>query len=114
MQWWLWIVIWIVLGLGLIGTLAFFGWRLVKKGLAVVSELQLLTEKIAMLQDNVEQLEQTTPRNAILDGYSAVADRRDAHRAERARIRELRRERRLERGRLLTASQAWEGRTDVR
>jgi hypothetical protein len=114
MQWWSWIVIWFVLALALVGTLVFFGWRLFRKGVAVIDELERLTDKIDLLQRNVDELSVETPRSAILDGYSAVADRRDRERDRRATMRQLRRDTRLARGRLITAPQAWEGRTDAR
>jgi hypothetical protein len=114
MHWWSWIVIWFFLALALVGTLVFFGWRLFRKGVAVIEELERLTDKIDLLQRNVDELSVEAPRNAILDGYSAVADRRDRERDRRATMRQLRRDARLARGRLITAPQAWEGRTDAR
>jgi hypothetical protein len=114
MQWWLWVLIWFVLILALLGTLVFFGWRLVRKGMAVLDELQRLGDKVAALQRNVDELNTETPRNAILDGYPTVSARHDRDKAFRMRQRELRRERRMARGRLITAPHAWEGRTDAR
>jgi len=114
MQWWSWIVIWLVLALALAGTIVFFGWRLFRKGIAVVEELERLTDKIDLLQRNVDELAADAPPNAILDGYSVVANRRDRERDRRATMRQLRRDTRLARGRLITAPHAWEGRTDAR
>jgi divalent metal cation (Fe/Co/Zn/Cd) transporter len=114
MQWWLWVLIWFVLILALLGTLVLFGWRLVRKGMAVLDELQLLGDKVEALQRNVDQLTDEVPRNAILDGYPAVAARHDREKIVRMRRRELRRERRMARGRLITAPNAWKGRTDAR
>ncbi|CAD5997796.1 hypothetical protein [Agreia sp. COWG] len=114
MQWWLWIVIWVALVVLLVATVAYFGWRLVKKGLTIVEELEALNEKIALLQDNVEKLTPAAPRNAILDGYPAVADRRDDEHARRSHAKELRRDARMQRGRLLIDPLAWKGRTDAR
>jgi hypothetical protein len=114
MHWWSWILIWLGLAILLVGTLAFFGWRLFRKGVAVVDELERLTDKVDLLQRNVDELSVEKPRNAILDGYSAVANRRDREAERRASMRQLRRDARLARGRLITAPQAWEGRTDAR
>jgi hypothetical protein len=114
MYWWSWILIWLALAILLVGTLVFFGWRLFTKGVAVVEELERLTEKLDLLQQNVDDLTVETPPNAILDGYSAVANRRDREKDRRAAMREVRREARMKRGRLMTAPQAWEGWTDVR
>ncbi|KQM58541.1 hypothetical protein [Agreia sp. Leaf210] len=114
MYWWSWILIWLALAILLVGTLVFFGWRLFKKGVAVVDELERLTDKVELLQRNVEELSIETPPNAILDGYSAVANRRDREKDRRATMRQLRRDTRMNRGRLITAPQAWEGWTDVR
>ncbi|WP_044443298.1 hypothetical protein [Agreia bicolorata] len=114
MYWWSWILVWLALAILLIGTLVFFGWRLFKKGVAVVEELELLTDKVELLQRNVDELRVETPPNAILDGYAAVANRRDREKDRRATMRQLRRDTRLARGRLITAPHAWEGRTDAR
>ncbi|WP_374948060.1 hypothetical protein [Agreia sp.] len=114
MHWWSWILIWLGLAILLVGTLAFFGWRLFRKGVAVVDELSTLTEKIELLQRNVDELTSEAPPNAILEGYSAVANRRDRDKARRASMRQLRRDARMQRGRLITAAHAWEGRTDAR
>ena len=114
MHWWSWILIWLALAILLVGTLAFFGWRLFRKGVSVIEELSVLTDKVDLLQRNVEELTLDVPPNAILDGYPAVADRRDRERHRRATMRQLRRDTRIERGRLITAPQAWKGRTDAR
>jgi hypothetical protein len=114
MHWWSWILIWLALALLLVGTLVFFGWRLFRKGVAVFEELERLTEKVELLQRNVEELSQETPPNAILDGYSVVANRRDREKQRRATMRQLRRDTRMQRGRLITSPLAWEGRTDAR
>ncbi|SMG38810.1 hypothetical protein [Agreia pratensis] len=114
MYWWSWILIWLALVILLIGTLVFFGWRLFKKGIAVVEELERLTDKVELLQQNVDELSVETPPNAILDGYSVVANRRDREKDRRATMRQLRRDARMKRGRLITDPQAWEGWTDVR
>lgn len=114
MHWWSWILIWLALAILLVGTLAFFGWRLFRKGIAVVEELERLTDKVDLLQRNVDELAVEAPRNAILDGYSAVANRRDREKDRRATMRQLRRDTRMQRGRLITAPHAWEGRTDAR
>jgi hypothetical protein len=113
MQWWAWVIIWVVLVLGLFATIAFFGWRLIKKGLAVLHELEELAEKVSELTDNVEALTPRPTENAILVGYAVMADRRDEEKARRVRARELRREERLRRGKLLI-SRPMEGRPRVR
>jgi hypothetical protein len=114
MHWWSWILIWLALAILLVATLVFFGWRLFRKGVAVIEELEQLTEKVDLLQRNVDELSLETPPNAILDGYSAVANRRDRQKSRRASMRQLRRDARMQRGRLITAPHAWEGRTDAR
>jgi hypothetical protein len=114
MQWWSWILIWLALAILLIGTLVFVGWRLVRKGIAVVDELEKLTDKVDLLQRNVDELTVESAPNAILDGYAAVANRRDREKERRETLRQLRRDARIQRGRLITAPQAWKGRTDVR
>ena len=45
MAWWAWLIIWTVLVLGLLGMLAWLGWRLFKKGAAVFRALEELGDR---------------------------------------------------------------------
>jgi hypothetical protein len=113
MQWWAWVIIWVGLVLCLLGMFVFFGWRLVVKGLAVLRELEALAEKVSELTANVEALTPEPTENAILVGYAVIADRRDQENERRARAKQLRKEDRLRRGKLLISSPL-EGRPRVR
>jgi hypothetical protein len=101
MAWWAWLIIWTVLVLGLLGMLAWLGWRLFKKGAAVFRALEELGDKIAQLNENVEELALERPERAIAVGYPEMARRHDLHKERRGRLREARREARLARGKLL-------------
>ena len=101
MAWWGWLIIWVVLVLGLLGMLALLGYRLYTKARAALRELDALSQKVAQLTENVEQLATERPDNAILLGYAEVARRRDRLRDQRDELREARREARLARGKLL-------------
>ncbi|PPF85550.1 hypothetical protein C5B96_05620 [Subtercola sp. Z020] len=101
MTWWSWIIIWAVLVLAMLGMFAFFGVRLFRKAGAVLSELGDLGAKVSALQENVEGLTPEQSPNAILLGYAEMHRRRDALKRRREDQKELRREKRLERGKLL-------------
>jgi hypothetical protein len=101
MAWWAWLIIWTVLVLGLLGMLAWLGWRLFKKGVAVFRALEELGDKVAQLNENVEELALERPERAIALGYPEMARRHDLHKERRGRLREARREARLARGKLL-------------
>ncbi|RFA09311.1 hypothetical protein B7R54_08760 [Subtercola boreus] len=104
MSWWSWIVIWAVLVLAMLGMYALLGWRLFRKASVVLGELSQLGAQVGSVQDNVEQLTPEPSDNAILLGYAEMYRRRDIQRQRRADEKELRREKRLERGKLLTTS----------
>ncbi len=102
MAWWAWLIIWTVLVLALVGMLAWLGYRLFKKGVAVLRELEQLTDKVARLNENVEQLAPEEPADrAILLGYAEVARRRELHLERKAELKQARRDARIKRGKLL-------------
>jgi len=102
MQWWAWLIIWVVLGLGFFGMLAWLGYRLFRKFMAAMHELELLSDKVARLSENVEELAPEEPTDrAILLGYAEVARRRELHQERKAELKQARREARIKRGKLL-------------
>jgi hypothetical protein len=86
--WWGWLLIWLGLGLGLIGMLAFFAWRLFRAGLGLVDDVADLTDKLDILgtADDSHDLPPTTL--AVLANVREVK----AREAERVAIRRERRE----------------------
>lgn len=104
MTWWSWVIIWTVLVLAMLGMFAFFGYRLFRKAMVVLRELSELGEKVSSIQQNVELLTPEPSANAILLGYADVSRRRDAYKRRQEDLRELRREKRLERGKLLVTA----------
>jgi hypothetical protein len=108
MQWWAWLIIWVVLVLALIGTVVLLGYRLFRKAMGAYEELAVLSDKVARLMENVERLEPDEPERAIAVGYPEVSRRHDARKARRERAKEARREARLARGRLLVSPESIE------
>ena len=102
MAWWAWLIIWVVLGLGFLGMLAWLGYRLFRKGLGVMDALGELSDKVARLNENVEKLAPEEPTDrAILLGYAETARRRELHLERKAELKQARREARIKRGKLL-------------
>lgn len=108
MQWWAWLIIWVVLVLALLGTVALLGYRLFRKLMAAYRELALLNDKVATLMATVEQLEPDVPERAIAVGYPEIARRHDARSSRRQEAKEARRQARLTRGRLLVSPESLE------
>ncbi|GAA2246200.1 hypothetical protein N1031_16150 [Herbiconiux moechotypicola] len=102
MAWWSWLIIWTVLVLGLLGMLAWLGYRLFVKGRDVLRELDALSRKVGALAENAEKLAPEEPtERAIALGYAETARRHEEHEARRAELKQARREARLARGKLL-------------
>ena len=66
MQWWAWLVIWAVLVLALVAMLVLLAVRLFRKAVRVLDALGDLGEKVALIQDRVEDLADTPRSSAIL------------------------------------------------
>lgn len=106
MQWWMWVLIWTVLVLALLGMFALMGVRLFRKGMTAVAALGELTDSLERLDAANEELSDPAFRPATLRPQDEVSAEWHARRDARARIRELRAEARLARGRLLTSAEA--------
>lgn len=103
MPWWSWVLIWTGAVLVHIGVLAAVVWWLFKKATATYSEL---AGALDVLDDAREAIEaRITPyepkRNAISRGAIAVAEEREAIRADIDERKAVRREARLARGKRL-------------
>jgi hypothetical protein len=99
--WWGWLVIWVALVILLLGMYAFFGLRLFRKGVKVLRELEKLTDQVANLSANVTELQPEPSQNAILVGYPTIYRQRESFRRSRDERKQVRREKTLERGKLL-------------
>lgn len=107
--WWVWLLIWGGLVLGLLTMLAGFAWWLLRKGLVVLADLSELSARTALL--DVPEREQAQSELAILTTRDQVRTREDARRVHRERMRREAHERRLERARRITRvdanAQSW-------
>ena len=101
MPFWSWIIIWAVLALALLGMLAYFGYRLFRKLMAALEALGELSEKAALLDDAAESLRDAPFEPAVFADAGALSRQRRLAKAASLRRRQARREKRLERGRLL-------------
>ncbi len=104
MPWWSWVLIWIVLVLILLGTLALLGWRLFKKAMRALEALGELSDKTAALGDAARDLEPDSFVPSILRPIQDVHDARAAQRRRSAERKHSRRENRLARGRVLVSA----------
>lgn len=107
MAWWGWALVWTGLVLGLIGMLVWFGIRLFRKAMQTADALAELGEKMTLLEkafaaDDSEAQQKPGFNPAIFENAGELSFLRQQERAERARQRQLRRDRRVDRGKLLT------------
>lgn len=74
--WWGWLVIWVCLGLALLAVLAISAWRLFRKAVAVLDELETLAEKTDLLEQVADEAGDTREQLAILAGAEQTRRRR--------------------------------------
>ena len=110
MPWWSWVLIWGGLGLALLAMLALAAWWLFRKMMAVFGELEALAGKAALLENAQAQASgnaNDTPQTlAVLDGLHAVRERHQALQDAADERRLARRQRRLDRAKLITNTDA--------
>jgi hypothetical protein len=97
---WSWILIWTLLGAGLIGMLAWFAVHLFRKLMVTLGALEDLGDQLAEL-DLDRELPRTAFRPAIFQNRRALAAAIDQARIERAYRRAHRRDLAISRGKLL-------------
>ncbi|WEO79189.1 hypothetical protein BJQ94_09220 [Cryobacterium sp. SO2] len=97
---WSWILIWTLLVAGLVGMLAWFAVRLFRKSMRTLAALDELGQQVAEL-DTGAQLPGTAFRPAVFEDRRALAAAIEQSRVEHSRRRSLRRERSINRGKLL-------------
>lgn len=101
MSWWSWILIWAGLVLLLVGVLLFFGWRLFRKGQALLRETGELTAKMNRLAEFADVDPEKRPRSSLFADYEQVRHRRENRRERRHERVADRRAARIRRGKLL-------------
>lgn len=101
MPWWSWILIWLFLVLALLGMLAIFAVVLFRKMMTAADAVGELGDQVAALDAAVDELDPDRRRPAIFaDAAELAADVR-ARRSESKHRRQVRIDRRVERGKLL-------------
>lgn len=95
--WWGWLLIWVGLGLGFIGMLAFFAWRLFRAGLGLLDDVADLTDKLDILSAAEHSPELTSPMLAVLADVRDVKAREAERVASRRSRHDAKRERRMAR-----------------
>jgi len=103
-HWWGWILIWAGLVLALLVVLALTGWWLFRKALRLLDDVSGLAEKAEILDiDDVELPKQTI---AVLADLREIRAREDARLSHRAKRRDERHRRRMQRARRITSADA--------
>ncbi|MGO4103118.1 hypothetical protein AB4Y63_04135 [Leifsonia sp. YAF41] len=105
MAWWGWLLIWSALILGLLGMLVWFAIRLFRKAMVTADALAELGDKMTLLDAAfADAAAQHEPRfnPAIFQDAGELGFLREQDRAEHARRRQVRRDARIDRGKLLT------------
>ncbi len=101
MPWWSWLVIWVVLVLALLGMFAIMAFRLFRKGMGVLTELEALAGKAELLDLASEAVEEQRRELAILAGVARTRRRRELVREAAMARRSARHDARIARGRAL-------------
>ena len=101
--WWGWVLIWLALVLLLLGMLAFFVWRLVKRFFVVLADAEQLMAKSELLESAAE-IEDRRPLNAILQDSAEVRRRFHARMDRRANRKHARRQARIQRAKMITTA----------
>jgi hypothetical protein len=102
MPWWSWLIIWVVLVLALLAMFAAMAYRLFRKGVAVLTELERLGEKTEILQRVDEAVEERHAQLAILAGAAEMRRRRELVRAAALDRKAARHDARIARAKALT------------
>jgi len=106
MPWWSWLLIWTGLILGLLGMLAFFGWKLFRGIVGVLGELGSLAGRAEILNAAEPVAEELRRPLALLSRYGDVVARWAGEQERRGQRRVQRREQRLARAKALVRADA--------
>lgn len=105
-SWWAWLVIWGCLVLALLAVLVISAWRLFRKAVGVLDELEVLGTKFGILDREAELVEEQREQLAILAGARATRERRERVREAALQRKADRHERRLARAKEITSVDA--------
>ncbi len=109
--WWGWLVIWVCLALALLAVLAISAFRLFRKGIAVLDELETLAEKTDILEQVADEADDTRHQLAILAGAEETRRRRSLVRDAALERKAVRHDSRMARARKITrvdtSTRAW-------
>jgi hypothetical protein len=106
MAWWSWLLIWGILVLALIGMLVWSGISLFRKFVAVTSALGELLDKLDVLQARADELSEEAFAPAIFADPDELSFQRQERIAQRLLERQIRRDSRVKRGKLLIRADA--------
>ena len=106
MQWWSWLIIWTLLIAGLVGMLIYFAISLFRKFLAVYEDFEVLLDRAESLSAASDDLTENSPHSpAIFGDRAELGYEVEWMRRERLIRKQLRREARIRRAKMLrTAS----------
>lgn len=89
MTWWMWVVLWLVLGLAALAVLGFLGWRAVKSGLALMDEVDKTGDTLSEISGTIDDLGDVRHRESAIFADPGLLRAERDHRA-RVRIRSKR------------------------
>ena len=101
--WWGWVLIWTGLVLGLLGVVAFFAWRHIRRFFALLEDFFALTEKLSVLDAATNDGDER-PTKAILEDSDVVRREFGARMDRRRSLRLARRQARIQRGKIITSA----------
>ncbi|MEB7503439.1 hypothetical protein [Arthrobacter koreensis] len=104
MPWWSWILIWVALAAVALLLYVLIGYRVFRKFMAVLREVQSAGARLSFAQAPVPPAPATEPRAAV---FSDPADERRRYDEGKAARKEARRERRVQRRILRGQPRAW-------
>lgn len=99
-EWWVWVLVWTALALGLLVMLALLAWWLFRKAMVLLDDVSALADRAAILE--FAEVELSRPAIAVLTSARDIRDREEARKAHRIERRRLRFERRMTRARRIT------------
>jgi hypothetical protein len=102
--WWVWLIVWVVLGLGLLALLGLSAWWLFRKFLVLTGDLADLAETLVVLEPDDAGI--ARPELAVLADVRDIRAREEARRFHRSTRKRERHDSRIARARRITAVDA--------
>ena len=101
--WWGWLLIWTGLVLALLGLVAFFAWRHIRRFFALLDSFFALTEKLSLLEPAADEKGAATI-NAVLRGSEVVRSEFSERMERRRSVKQARRQARIRRAKIITTA----------